>query len=56
MERELTSGLSLRVGTSLLGADWTQSSARDSAHGKVTRKGIGASLTLSPWLELRQAF
>ena len=56
VERELTSGLSLRVGTSLLEAWWTSASVKDSVYGEVTRKGGNASLALSPWLELRQAF
>jgi hypothetical protein len=56
VERELTPGLSLRVGTSLLDASWSTASAEDSVFGEATRKGGSASLTLSPWLELRQAF
>jgi hypothetical protein len=56
VERELTSGLSLRVGSSLLEAKWTTASADDSVNGETSRKGGGASLTLAPWLELRLAF
>jgi hypothetical protein len=56
VERELTSGLSLRVGSTFLGASWTQSSAESSVNGKATQQGGGAYLALSPWLELRQAF
>jgi hypothetical protein len=56
VERELTSGLSLRVGTTLLNASWTRSSIESSVNGKATQQGGGATLGLSPWLELRQAF
>jgi len=56
VERELISGLSLRVGTSLASASWSRGRTENTTTGEVTQDGASASLTLSPWLELRQAF
>jgi hypothetical protein len=56
VERELTSGLSLRVATPLVGASWSRSTLDSSADGLTTSEGGGASLILAPSLELRLAF
>lgn len=56
VERELTSGLSLRVGTPLFSVRFSRMSAEQAGLGKSTRRGVGASLALAPFLELRQAF
>jgi hypothetical protein len=56
VERELTSGLSLRVATPLVGASWSRSTLDSSANGLSSSEGGGASLLLAPSLELRLAF
>lgn len=56
VERELTSGLSLRVATPLVGANWSRSTSDNSTIGLATSEGGGASLVLAPTLELRLAF
>jgi hypothetical protein len=56
VERELTSGLSLRVATPLVGASWSTGTFESSTSGRSTRDGGGATLLLAPSLELRLAF
>jgi hypothetical protein len=56
VERELTSGLSLRVATPLFAARWNRWSSDGSVNGKVTGDSGGVGLVLAPSLELRLAF
>lgn len=56
VERELTSGISLRVATPLVAVEWGRATTDASVSGKATSEGGGVSLALAPSLELRLAF
>lgn len=56
VERELTSGLSLRVATPLLAGGWNSATLDGTVTGHTSREGGGVSLVLAPSLELRLAF
>lgn len=56
VERELSSGLSLRVATPLLSGGWNRATLDGTVIGHTSREGGGVSLVLAPSLELRLAF
>jgi hypothetical protein len=56
VDRELTSGLSLRVGTPILALRWSSIQARFVGQSETTGSSFGVALRIAPYLELRLAF
>jgi hypothetical protein len=56
VDRELTRGLSVRVGTSVLGVTWTRRHTKLADENDLWSSEFSAGLDLEPYLELRLAF
>jgi hypothetical protein len=56
VDRELTRGLSVRIGTPILGVAWTRSRTKVSDARDLWSSSFTAGLNLAPYAELRLAF
>jgi hypothetical protein len=56
VDRELTRGLSVRVGTSVLGLSWTRHHTKRTDESNLWSSDVSVGLALEPYLELRLAF
>jgi hypothetical protein len=56
VDRELTRGLSVRVGTSVLGMTWTRYHTKLTDESNLWSSDVSVGLALAPYLELRLAF